>query len=216
MRVALIGFEEFADLDLFLPWDLCTRVERPEWEVCILGPGPNLRSAGGLLLPTHGGLEAANKADAVIFAGGGGALREAACPSLRRRLRLEPERQILAGIGSGSCVLGALGYLDSRRVALPKEGASKLEQAGAEVLPEVLVIDENLVTAASSLASGALTCWVLEQLLGSICVRKVLCDVGPLPRRARFRSLFPQSAPWYHSNTSEKTSWALRPEVLKE
>ncbi len=41
MKISLVIFDQFTDLDLFLMWDLFNRVRLPEWQVRILGSGPS-------------------------------------------------------------------------------------------------------------------------------------------------------------------------------
>ena len=53
--IALIAFEQFTDIDLFLMWDILGR-QRQHWQVRILGSQPELRSAnGGAAAPRSAG-----------------------------------------------------------------------------------------------------------------------------------------------------------------
>ena len=47
MRISIVIFDDFTDIDLFLMWDLLNRVRLPEWELRIVGD--NVATAGGCL-----------------------------------------------------------------------------------------------------------------------------------------------------------------------
>jgi len=72
MKIAIVIFDKFTDLDLFLMWDLLNRVRVDNWEVRILGEKESHISATGIAIPTHGRIDEANDADAVMFVSGQG------------------------------------------------------------------------------------------------------------------------------------------------
>lgn len=37
MKISIVIFDEFTDIDLYLMWDLFNRVRLPDWEVRIVG-----------------------------------------------------------------------------------------------------------------------------------------------------------------------------------
>lgn len=76
MKIALVCFDDFTDLDLFLPWDVLNRVRLvgglDDWDVRILGTEDSHVSMAGLRIPTHGRIEEASSSDAVLFPVGKG------------------------------------------------------------------------------------------------------------------------------------------------
>ncbi|HEY2518278.1 MAG TPA: hypothetical protein VGI39_45730, partial [Polyangiaceae bacterium] len=62
MDVAIVAFDGFTDIDVFLPWDLLNRVDVTPWRVAILGDAPRVTSIAGLPIPTHGSLNDASNA----------------------------------------------------------------------------------------------------------------------------------------------------------
>src|SRR3990167_3201439 len=77
MKIAMVAFEGFTDVDLFLPWDLFYRVKdatyaayEGEWDVRICADTARIRSSSGLAIDRHEPLEWANGADAVFVVSG--------------------------------------------------------------------------------------------------------------------------------------------------
>jgi hypothetical protein len=48
MKISIVIFDEFTDIDLFLMWDLLNRVRIPDWEVRIVGDKSHHISTTGL------------------------------------------------------------------------------------------------------------------------------------------------------------------------
>ena len=65
MKIAIVIFDKFTDLDLWLMWDLLNRVRVDGWEVKILGEKSTHISATGIEVKTHGLIEEANNADEI-------------------------------------------------------------------------------------------------------------------------------------------------------
>ena len=114
MKIAIVIFDKFTDLDLFLMWDLLNRVRVPDWEVKILGEARAHVSATGISIATHGQIEEANDADAVLFVSGQGTRAKMIDKDWLSRFRLNPEKQFVGSICSGALLLAALGLLEGK------------------------------------------------------------------------------------------------------
>ena len=114
MRISIVIFDDFTDIDLFLMWDLLNRVRRPEWEVNIVGDKSHHTSKTGVAITTHGRIEEANQSDVVLFVSGRGALTKMHDQNWLSRFNLNPERQLIASIWSGALLLAALKLLKGR------------------------------------------------------------------------------------------------------
>src|SRR5688500_14839350 len=101
-KIAIVIFDKFTDIDLFLMWDLLNRVRVADWEVKILGEGEKHYSATGIEIKTQGALEEANSSDAVLFVSGQGTRAKMADQNWLSRFRLDPARQFIGSICSGS------------------------------------------------------------------------------------------------------------------
>jgi transcriptional regulator GlxA family with amidase domain len=182
MKISIVTFDDFTDLDLFILWDLLKRVESPGWEVKILGDKESHVSVTGIEVRTHGRLEEANDSDAVLFCSGNGTRRKVRDEAFLGAFRLDERRQLLGAIDSGALLLGALGLLKGRRATSYPSAEIKrmLEEAGAEVVWDSFVREGNVATAAQCLSGQHLVGWVVESLAGAEQKEKVLRSAAPL------------------------------------
>src|SRR4028118_1182872 len=109
MKIAIVIFDKFTDIDLFLMWDLLNRVRAEDWEVKILGEKETHLSVTNIEIKTHGRIEEANEADAVLFVSGQGTRDKMRDENWLKRFRLNQEKQFIGSICSGSLILAALG-----------------------------------------------------------------------------------------------------------
>lgn len=181
-RVAIVGFDGFTDIDLFLAWDLFSRVDAPDWKVEIVAPTERIRSSTGITIDRHAALDAANTADAVYFASGDGTRALAASRALSETLRLDPGRQVLAAVDSGTLLLATLGHLRGRRATTypGEELRAQLGLLGVEVVSEALVTEGNIGTAAQCLAGVDLIGWVITLLVGEPAAERAIASARPL------------------------------------
>jgi len=182
MKVSIVTFDDFTDLDLFILWDLLNRVDGQGWRVRLLGDKPSHVSSTGVEVKMHGPLEEADSSDAVLFCSGKGSRKKMRERAFLGAFRLDADRQLLGAIDSGALLLGALGFLKGRRAtSYPSpEIKSALEGMGAEVVWDSFVRDGNVATAARCLAGQYLAGWVIEELAGAGQRSKALESVAPL------------------------------------
>ncbi len=181
--VALLAFDRFTDIDLFLAWDLFSRVEKDGWRVQIVAPSARITSSTGLTIDRHAPLAAANEADAVYFASGLGSRALADDPVFEETMKLDESRQILAAVDSGAILLAKLGHLRGRKATTypAPDLHARLTALGAEVVDEALVIDGNVATAAQCLAGVELVRWVITRLCDTATAERVIASVAALP-----------------------------------
>ncbi|MEZ5427587.1 MAG: DJ-1/PfpI family protein [Pyrinomonadaceae bacterium] len=173
-------FDKFTDLDLFLMWDLLNRVRVPGWRVKILGDGKKHISATGIEIKTHGGLEEANSSDAVLFVSGQGTRDRIADDGWLGRFDLDPERQLIGSICSGSLILAKLGLLRGKTATTYPTSKSVLEELGIEVVEKPFVAHENVATAGGCLAQQYLIGWVIENLADKTWRDLILRSIQPV------------------------------------
>jgi transcriptional regulator GlxA family with amidase domain len=180
--VALVAFDRFTDIDLFLAWDLFSRVGADRLRVRICAPSPRVTSSTGIAIERHAPLEAANEADAVYFASGFGSRALADDPSFATAVRLDESRQILAAVDSGAILLATLGHLRGRRATTypSPDLRARLEALGTEVVGASLVIESNVATAAQCLAGTDLVHWVIGRLLDVDTADRIVASVARL------------------------------------
>jgi transcriptional regulator GlxA family with amidase domain len=180
LKTSIIVFDDFTDVDVFLPWDLLNRVEHDGWQVRVLGSKPEHVSSTGLSVRTHGPLEEANDSDAVLFASGKGARAVIHNECFLGAFRLDPSRQLVGSMCSGALILARLGLLKGKRATTYPTAARALRAFGVEVVEEPFVREGNVATAAGCLAAQRLVGWVIEEKLGAAERKRVLKSVQPV------------------------------------
>lgn len=176
MKISIVTFDDFTDLDLFILWDLLNRVEDADWQVKLLGDKAAHVSSTGIEVKMHEQLEEANSSDAVLFCSGKGTRRKMTDEKFLGKFRLDENRQLIGAIDSGALLLGALGFLKGRRATSYPSAEIKraLETFGATVVWQSFVREGNIATAAQCLSGKYLAGWVIERLAGSEAKEKAL------------------------------------------
>jgi len=178
-QIALIAFDQFTDIDLFLMWDILGRNQK-DWQVRILGKQLELRSAHGLRIPTHGRLEEASQADVVLFSSGKDGVPAAMSdPAFMGAFQLDPSRQLVGSICAGAFILARLGLLPHALATTHPEARAALRAEGVEPDERPFVCEGNVATAGGCLAALYLVGWVAERLLGKEKCLETLRPVLP-------------------------------------
>lgn len=164
MKTSIIIFDNFTDIDLFLMWDLLNRVRIPEWSVKILGEKAEHVSATDISIATHGRIEEANDSDAVLFVSGSGTRDRIVDENWLAKFKLDPQRQLIGSICSGSLILARLGLLEGKTATTYPTSKPLLESLGVEVVEKPFIAHGNIATAGGCLAQQYLIGWVIEKL----------------------------------------------------
>lgn len=164
MKIAIVIFDKFTDIDLFLMWDLLNRVRIDGWEVKILGEKPAHLSATNIEIKTSGRIEEANDADAVLFVSGQGTRERIADEQWLAKFDLNAERQLIGSICSGSLILAKLGLLEGKTATTYPTSKAVLEGFGVETVEKPFVAHGRIATAGGCLAQQYLIHWVIENL----------------------------------------------------
>jgi transcriptional regulator GlxA family with amidase domain len=186
MKIALVVFDQFTDLDLYLMWDLFNRVRLPDWQVSIVGEKPQHISTTGMTVQTHERTEAANAADVVLFVSGQGTRAKMNDAEWCSRFQLDPQRQMIGSICSGSLLLAALGLLSGQTATTYPTSKQALERFGVTVEEKPFVQHGNVATAGGCLAAPYLAGWVIEQKAGREWKDLVLKSIQPVGEGLRF------------------------------
>jgi len=179
-NIAIIIFEKFTDVDLWLMWDLLNRVRVDGWSVKIVGSADEHRSITGIPVATQGTIEDANRADAVLFVSGPGTRDCINDEPWLSRFDLDPERQLIGSICSGSLIVAKLGLLDSKTATTYPTSKKVLEEMGVEVVEKPFVQEGNVGTAGGCLAQQYLVGWVIEKLVDKERSELVLRSIQPV------------------------------------
>lgn len=182
-KAAIVTFDKFTDIDIFLAWDLLNRVKRREKDfiVKIVGTGISHRSSCGIDLATHGLIEECNDADLVFFGSGVGVKDVIKNESYLNRFKLNPDKQIICSMCSGALIIAALGHLKGLSATTYPTVFETLRSYGVDVLEDKhLVTHGNIGTAAGCLAAVDLIGWALEKLYNEKLREDIIASVLPI------------------------------------
>jgi transcriptional regulator GlxA family with amidase domain len=184
MEIAIIAFDRFTDIDVFMPWDLLNRARTAgarDWRVRILGKTPYVTSVAGLKIPTHGGLEETSTSDAVLFGSGVGVEDCIKDPEFLDALDLDESRQLIGSMCAGAIILAEKGLLKGRRATTYPTYFDRLAQyEGVQPVHEPFVREGNVATAGGCLAAQLLCNWVMETLGSAELSEAVLASILPV------------------------------------
>ena len=180
MKIAIVIFDKFTDVDLWLMWDLLNRVRVENWLVKILGDKDLHISATNIEVKTHGRIEEANDADAILFVSGQGTRAKMVDKDWLLRFHLNPEKQLVGSICSGALILAALGLLEGKTATTYPTSKTALEGFGVETVEKPFVQNGNVATAGGCLAQQYLIGWVIESLANQEWKELILKSIQPV------------------------------------
>lgn len=180
MKIAIVIFDKFTDVDLWLMWDLLNRVRVADWSVKILGAKDSHISATGISVSAHGRIEEANKAEAVLFVSGQGTRDRIADENWLNKFNLNPEKQFIGSICSGALILARLGLLQNKTATTYPTTKTLLESFGVEVIEKPFIANGNVATAGGCLAQQYLIGWVVENLADKDWRDLILKSIQPV------------------------------------
>jgi transcriptional regulator GlxA family with amidase domain len=179
MRVAVVTFDGFNEIDSLVAAHIVNRVALPEWKAEIAAPGPTVTSMNGVVVAAQRPLEFAGEADAVIVGSGTKTRDAVADDALMARLRLDPTRQLVASQCSGALVLIRLGLVRGVPVCTDRKTQQWVEAAGLEVLDRPFFASGRVATAGGCLASHYLAAWLIWSAAGRDAAVDALSYVLP-------------------------------------
>ncbi|MBC7458565.1 MAG: DJ-1/PfpI family protein [Bdellovibrionaceae bacterium] len=186
MKIGIVVFNEFTDLDFYLPWDLLNRVRllnlSNNWKVEILGDDAQYTSAAGLTLMATKPYSFATECDAVYFCSGSKTKELIKNKKFLDNFKLV-DKQIIAAIDSGALILAAIGLLNGKKATTYPTTFELLKGFGVNVQELPFVIDGNIATGARCLSGDKLALWIIQKLAGADISEKVFDSVKPLNQR---------------------------------
>jgi putative intracellular protease/amidase len=136
MHIAILTFEGFNELDSIVAYSILNRARVPDWRVSIACPDGSATSMNGMTVQAQATLEEACEADAVVVGSGARTRDIVRDPSLMSRLRLDPERQLIAAQCSGVLILARLGLLGHGPATPDLTTRPWVQDAGVTVLEQ--------------------------------------------------------------------------------
>lgn len=184
MRVAILTFDGFNEIDSFVALSMLGRVKRPDWQVAIASPTPRVTSMNGVVIERQLTLEDARASDVVLVGSGKQTREVVADPALMAELRFDPARQLIAAQCSGTLILAKLGLLHDVPACTDNLTKPWVIEAGIKVAEQPLYASGNIATAGGCLASIYLATWILVKTHGRQVAAEVLSYVTPVGEQA--------------------------------
>jgi len=187
MRIAIINFDGFNEIDAFVPLGLLNRLSARGWKAEIVGPTSHLTSMNGVTVQVQQPMEFANEADAVIF--GSGVYTRAIAADIGQRgavldrLRLDPLRQLIGAQCSGTLLMARLGLLGDLPACTDTRTKPWVVEAGVRVVDQPFQARGPLATAGGCLASQYLAAWIMAKGAGPDVAAQALLHAAPVGER---------------------------------
>jgi transcriptional regulator GlxA family with amidase domain len=180
MRMAVLTFDGFNELDSFIASAMINRVKRPGWKAEIVSPSPVVVSGNGVRVERQQPLGFAREADVVLVGSGRRTLEVVADPAIMGELRLDPARQLIGAQCSGALVLAKLGLLAGQPACTDTMTRPYAIDAGLTVLDQPFHAVGNIATAGGCLGSHYLAAWVIARAAGRAEAEAVVHYVAPV------------------------------------
>ena len=184
MRIAIVTFDGFNELDSFIALGLLNRLSAQGWKAEIASPSAKVTSMNGVTVQAQQPLEFANDADVVLF--GSGIYTRAIADSFGKkgslldRLQLDPVRQTIGSQCSGALLMARLGLLGDQPACTDLTTRPWLMQAGVRVEDAPFHARGPIATAGGCLAAQYLAAWVMLRGAGADAATQALHYAAPV------------------------------------
>ena len=186
MKVAILTFDGFNELDSFIALGLLNRLRAEGWSAEIAAPTAQVTSMNGVTVHAQQPLEFANEADAVLFGSGIYTRAIAENSALLDRLQLDPVRQLIGGQCSGTLLMARLGLLADAPACTDSTTKPFVIEAGVRVLDEAFHAKGPVATSGGCLASIYLATWLMAHRGGQALATQALRYAAPVGEKDRW------------------------------
>jgi transcriptional regulator GlxA family with amidase domain len=186
VRVAILTFDGFNELDSFIALGLLNRLGAEGWKAEICAPTAQVTSMNGVTVQAQQSLEFANEADAVIFGSGIYTRAIAENSALLDRLQLDPLRQLIAGQCSGTLLMARLGLLADMPACTDTITKPWVVEAGVRVIDAPFHARGPIATAGGCLASQYLAAWMMAMRAGEAAAAGALRYAAPVGEKDEY------------------------------
>ncbi len=180
MKIAVVTFDGFNEIDSFAAAHILNRVRRAGWKAEITAPTESVTSLNGVRVAAQQPLEFIAAADAVLFGSGRRTAQIIEDASVMARIKVDPQRQLIASQCSGALILARLGLLDGLPVCTDLNTKPVAEAAGLRVLTQPFYAKGNLASAGGCLSGQYLATWMIWRLAGEQAAMDALEYVAPV------------------------------------
>ncbi|HKX44231.1 MAG TPA: DJ-1/PfpI family protein [Burkholderiaceae bacterium] len=186
MRIAIVTFDGYNELDSFIALGLLNRLKAHGWKAEIASPSAHITSMNGVTVAAQQPLEFANEADAVLFGSGIYTRAIAENSALLDRLQLDPLRQFIGAQCSGALLLARLGLLADMPACTDLTTKPWLVEAGVRVQDAPFHARGPIATAGGCLASQYLAAWLMLRGAGEAATAQALHYAAPVGEKEAY------------------------------
>lgn len=186
MRIAVLTFEGFNELDSFVAAAILNRMRPKGWKAFITAPAATVTSMNGVTIQAEQPIGFAAEADAVLIGSGIKTREVVQDQALLAQISLDPERQMIGAQCSGTLLLAKLGLIGDLPACTDLTTKPWVIEAGIRVLDQPFVAKGNLATAGGCLASPYLAAWLIWRAGSQADAEAALHYVAPVGEKAAY------------------------------
>lgn len=186
MKIAVLTFEGFNELDSFVASAILNRMKGKGWSAQITSPAEEVTSMNGVTVRRQQPLEFVADADAVLIGSGIRTREIAGDGNLLARMRLDPARQLIGAQCSGTLLLAKLGLVGNLPACTDLTTKPWVLEAGLNVIEAPFIAHGNVATAGGCMASPYLAAWMIARGASREDACEALHYVAPVGEKARY------------------------------
>ena len=186
MKIAILTFDGFNELDSFIAAGILNRMRARGWSAQITSPTDEVTSMNGVTIRRQQPMRFAETADAVLIGSGIKTREIAEDAELLASIRLDPKRQLVGAQCSGTLLLARLGLIGDLPACTDLTTKPWVVEAGVTVIDAPFMAHGNVATAGGCLASQYLAAWLIARLAGEQDAREAIHYVAPVGEKALY------------------------------
>jgi len=186
VKIAIVTFEGFNEIDSFVALNILNRVKQENWKAVIVAPTEVVTSLNGVTIHAQKSLCFVAEADVVLFGSGRLTRQIVQDERLLAKLKVEPERQLIGSQCSGALVMKKLGLVENVPLCTDATTRPFLLETGATVLEQPFYANGNIASAGGCLSAVYLAAWVILNLAGRAAAEDALGYVAPVGEQEQF------------------------------
>jgi transcriptional regulator GlxA family with amidase domain len=186
MKIAILTFEGFNELDSFIALGIINRLHNRGWRAEVVSPSPKVTSLNGVTIHSQQNLEFSESADVVLFGSGSKTREISEDQDTLNRLRLDPTRQLIGAQCSGTLLMAKLGLIGTLPACTDLTTKPWVQAAGIQVIDAPFYSKGNLATAGGCMSSQYLAAWVIAKLAGEEAAEQAIHYVAPVGQKSDY------------------------------
>ena len=186
MKIAIVTFEGFNEIDTFVALNILNRVKRENWKAEIVAPTEVVTSMNGVTIHAQKPLTFASEADAVIFGSGRLTRQIVKDAQLLSQIKVTPGRQLVGSQCSGALLMKKLGLVEGIPLCTDAVTRPFLVETGAAVLDRSFYARGNIASAGGCLSAVYLAAWIILNLADRAAAEDALGYVAPVAEEQKF------------------------------